>query len=407
MDIPIGSPKDMTSMREQPPPPPEIKKEKVPEKLKEVPKKKEKKPWTKKKKIIAIAIVVIILLPFIILGIVYHLPAEVKSIDIILSKSNPDDITLYLEVGIMVHTTTLSSARGDAKYTITYNEKEVGDGKILVDGNTGHTLIPYSNFVEENGNYIIEVRFSGVSASYEFQVKEVIETVGIRTYLTEDEKKFKVDLTFLDNRNAEIKIIHKGENETPEVKYLNWTPALTLNDVYANIKITNLDKNLQIENRRVNVSKKIMHTEFFDHKESGNYSVKVEIENKNVRTDSEFRNVVSKNSTLLNARPIAFLTAKDDKGNEVNDGDSVRRGADGKVTITFDGRNSKDDGKIVIYHWEIYEENPTKLIKTENTTEGTFSYTFDKDGKYAGVLIVKDNYNAWSNRPDIRFTVVF
>ena len=310
--------------------------------------------------------------------------------DIVISSihdvdSTGNGIDDSVRVGFHVLGKGLSEYEGDGRVDVIYGGSPVASVNVRSISGRGSATIPYSDFVMENGEYRFRVVFGGVTESRDYTVKSVAERLGVHVQLGRPYGETpRVDLTI------SARLTDRDEMGLGEL------PA----EIAISISVTNPNGEIiysmdEREHSRVHLS----YTTTFVYSEwvPGEHRIVVEVENLMCSEDSGLRVLRSDEGHILDAYPIAVLTASRTQVSRTDN------------TVTFDGSASFDDGRIVMYSWQVYDSNGDPInpeinpdayyVETEDDApdgafDGKWTHSFGTTytaGTYTVVLTVTDD----------------
>lgn len=297
---------------------------------------KKPSPWIKRMLVIAVVIILIIVAVF---GYVY-LRTDITDVRIDLTRDEPGHEDELL-VTVMVGSSGSASIAGDADLQITYDDEIVYTSKISInDAGTGRLFIPYTSFLEGNGNYYVKVKYRGTESPLtEYKEEHIIESLNITAEVGKVNGGGQLNMTvFLPTEPEDSRI------RVDEIKNLDDNDRIAYDESYESLSETTFVG------------------EFITYSDSGNYSFTVTVENSKVKSDSEFYEVTETTEIFLNILPEAYATYQ-----HVNDDLTT-------FTVQFDASASWNDGDITSYVWDFDDDGNID----DTTTVPTVTYTYAK-----------------------------
>lgn len=330
---------------------------------------KKPSPWAKR---ILIVVVVVILIIVAIFAFVFF-TTKVNNIDVQVIHTDP----VELEVNVLASATGMASIAGDADLEITYNDDVVYTTKVsLDDSGNGKTYIPYTDFVEGNGNYYVQAKYKGKdSPPTEYQVQYIVESINITANVARMYGSGQLNLTvlMLDEEGDMMADTPRGVEITID-------------------EIKNLDDNsiIPVSGTSEDVTQSYYREEFSTYNQAGNYSITVTVENTRINptSDSPYLSITETTVIFLNIRPIVevFYT-------HLSSGAST-------YTVEFDAGLSWNDGDITQYIWDFGDGN-TYSETDDNYPDGAFdgktTHTYSRFGTTVGANLPTGSYLATIN----------
>ena len=279
-----------------------------------------------KKKIIGILIAAVVVISVCTVGLWYSALSS-KKVEI-------ESIAVYTESGdegINIKVITIPKEQGfsgNAELKITHEYDIYQDSVKITDGE-GSVNILYNKFVTENGGYIVEATFKGVTGNTSYPVEWVVESIDVVAEPVPPEEETKISITVYPDRmplSANVAVT------IPEINVVNTSLAETAG----------------------------YYTGKFSYSNSGNYTVEATLTNNYVK---EGGNISSSPLTFfINQKPIA--NAGDDKEVHL----SVNK------TVHLDASSSySTDDSIVNYTW---------CFDTDNDGDGHNDTRYDIEVDY-------------------------
>jgi hypothetical protein len=305
--------------------------------------------------IVAIVIVAIVILAAV---IIFFIPDGGKITDIYvgLSESHSD----YLDVTVLVGSSSRASIAGDGDLEITYNDNVIYTSKISInDDGTGELNLPYNDFIEGNGDYFFQCKYKGKeSPPATYHVGYIVENLHT-----------DVDVgVVLDSGSLDITTFM----QTKEGTSVSSDPK---DAEYQVTEIRNMDdgSEIQVENTPVDIGGSFIQMEY-PYQQSGNYSISIRVENTRAKTTSEFYEVNMTREVFLNILPQARAVV------------STTEAMGATYNASFDTSSSWNDGEITLYIWDFNGDGNVDL----ETTEPIASYSGYIDGMdYDAILNVQ------------------
>ncbi len=323
---------------------------------------KKPSPWVKRILVIVVVIVLIIVALF---AFVYF-GTEVTRIHVNLDHDEPDD----LEVSVLVSSSGMASIAGDADLEVTYDDNVIYTSKVSIndDGNGQHT-IPYTSFVEENGNYYFQVKYKGKESPLaEYQEKSIVESLNITADVGRVQGNGQLNLTvfMLDKNGGMMGDTPKSARITfIEIKNIDTDDTITSNDPEQTVDASYFRK------------------EYSNYDQGGNYFISVTVENSRVKSDSDYRTITeTRDRMFLNILPIA------DAYYEVPNQTLFT------YDVEFHADDSWNDGLITLYKWDLNEDGDFNDVG-EQTTEPYTSSQYTKGYSPDVLLNIEGDIMIW------------
>ena len=261
-----------------------------------------------------------------------------------------------MRVSAPISSESATESSGEAKITISF------DGDVVytkddwqIKNNNPSITIPYSEFVVANGVYTIDVEFQGVSDTTTYdEVDFVIEDITIE-------------------KNPII--------VNPNINEITYQPEFTLIAIFQTEKRAPKDSEIRITEVKhddgihqvtsgigdwESVINQGQFQDTIEYDVSGNYTMKIEIRNNDVKSSAYYHEFEVNDTVLLNAAPIAVIAWEEEDG--VNDY-QVQQGD----WVDFDPSGSVDDGdNIKEYKWEFADWVTTEIYEDDRIVRHVF-----------------------------------
>jgi len=331
---------------------------------------KKPSPWAKR---ILIVVVVVILIIVAIFAFVFF-TTKVKNIDVQVIYSDPEE----LEVNILASATGMASIAGDADLEITYNDDVIYTTKVsLDDSGNGKTYIPYTDFVEGNGNYYIQAKYKGIeSPTAEYQVQYIVESINITADVARMYGSGQLNLTVLMlDENGDMMA------DTPRGVEITIDEIKNLDD----------DSIIPVSGSSEDVTQSYYREEFSTYTQAGNYSITVIVENTRINpvSDSPYLSITETTEIFLNIRPIVEAIYS-----------YVNNGGASSYTVEFDATLSWNDGDITQYIWDFGDGNTyseTASDYPDGVFDGKTTHAYSRFGTTIGANLPTGSYLATIN----------
>lgn len=322
---------------------------------------KKPSPWVKRILVVTVVIVLIIVAIF---AFIYF-GTDVTNVTVALE---PDPDYDKLNVSVLVGSSGMASVAGDADLEITYQDNVIYTSKVSInDDGTGKVQIPYNAFVEENGDYFIQVKYEGEeSFIVTYEERYVVEDLNITAEVGKVASggQMNVTVTMLDKsggmmtpRGAEITIDEIDLIDDPDL------PIVSEED----------PESVSGSNYRVQ----------FPYDQGGNYSIRVTVENSRVKPDSDYHTITeTRDRMFLNILPITIATYTTESGPLLT------------YTAYFDAGQSWNDGLITLYKWDLNEDGDFDDAG-EQTTGPTTSAEYTKGVNPDILLNIEGDIGVW------------
>jgi hypothetical protein len=319
------------------------------------PQKEKPRPWIA---LIAILIGIIVVFGLIFVFIIDP-GGERPRVFVDLDSSLPNN----LGVNVLVESGSVLSLSGSADLRITYQERVVFHSNVEIDNSgNGFVSIPYSSFVEGNGEYQFQAEYrDAVSPPLAYNVRYVVERLEIHP-----------DVAFVEGEGELVLNIYMLEGRSPS--FINPEDAfLTVNE------IRRIDDGSYITagDPTQTISESYFRNEY-PYNKSGNYLINVSLENSRVNPESgsPYFIIYETWGGFLNILPVALAQITDTypTPNSTN------------YTVEFDASASLNDGNITKYIWD-FDGNGTIDLET---TDPKVNFTgYNQSREYNALLNVE------------------
>lgn len=294
-------------------------------------------------KVGAIITVIFVIAAAIFLWLFFYGPGEISGINLALDTNNPHN----LGVTVLVSSRSPGPLGGQANLRITYQDRRVFSSEVIIDDDgNGAVSIPYTSFVEGNGDYTIIASYGGLeSAPVEHSIGYIVERLdfNVIVYIIDGDGQLDLNI-FMLYENGNTMIPRDARLTVNEIKLIDDHSYITPGESPQTI------------------SESYFSTEY-PYNKSGNYSVNVTLENTRINPDSDspyvtitaiwegFLNIIPRaNAVIVNISSIP---------NSSN------------YSVDFDASSSWNDGNITKYIWDF---NGNGTIDLETTVpNATFS----------------------------------
>lgn len=285
---------------------------------------------------------------------------EISNIIIDLDHSHPDN----LGVNVLVDSGSVLSLAGVANLRITYQDRVVFNSEVRIDDSgNGFLSIPYSGFIEGNGEYLVIVDYRDVeSPPFIYHVRHIVERldISVNVGLVDGNGRLLINVNLLEEDGSSMLDNPKGAQLTvSEIKLIDDGTYITTGDPPQNIS----------ENYYGNE---------YPYNKSGNYAINVSLENTRVNPDS--------NSPYLwiNETWEGFLNILPEAEAIITDTYPTPNSSN--YTVEFDASSSWNDGDITKYIWDFDGDGTIDLKITEPKVNFS-EYSQDQD--YNAILNVE------------------
>ena len=303
------------------------------------------------------------LVALILLGVmvyVWFVPGEATSVDIKLLQE-----TNGLKAVFTIDTSGPNSFSGDVTLkTVRDNQNVTYTARKHVEGNGGYFDLPYTKFVDENGQYSVRISAGSAAASVEYPVDFVVE-----------------DLTFLKGGRSE-----RGRyNLTVFISLIRYTSSGNTTvevppDEGLSVKLydetggyVDLSKESHLT-PTVSISYTVP--------KAGNYTMKAVYVNPWVKETSRYFIVKNSTDMYINAVPYA----------EAGPNQTVKYVPFVGAKVKVDASGSIDDGRIVEYWWDFgVNDDPEYTDDIVVSSSPTAEYTYTEIGTYIVTLRITDD----------------
>lgn len=305
-------------------------------------------------------IIVTIVISALIFVFVINRGLESPGVFIDLDVTHPDN----LGINVIIDSGTVLSLAGVAHLSITYEDREVFDSRVRIDDSgNGFLEVPYSSFVEGNGEYLVMAEYKDVESPLRiYNVGYVVERLDINS-----------NVDFVDGDGELVINIHmleegvSGSFIDPEYAYLTVNEIKRVDD---GSYITAGDTSQTISDSYYRIE--------YPYNRSGNYLINVSLENSRVNPESgsDYFIIYETWEGFLNILPEAHAQITDTyvTPNSTN------------YTVEFDASASLNDGNITKYIWDF---NGNGTIDLE-TTEPKVNFTgYNQSNEYNALLNVE------------------
>ncbi len=234
--------------------------------------------------------------------------------------------------------------------------------------------VPYSQFLQGNGDYRISVGTGDVSSQAPLLISNLVTSLDVdwSTFMpdpTRPEYYVMVDITYM-----------AGSQSPRNTRY----PS----QFFFDGRVIGPDEVVSVDPSNTglySIQKAI------EHVRRGNYSLVATLTNLDCAEGSQGRNVEAVNNVLFNFDAPPFANAGDDQIVDL---------VDGSAMVTLDASGSWDDGGIVEYIWDF--DDGTSDVQSKALVR----HTYAQPGNYTVSLSVKDDRGQSSVQDAIVSTVV-
>jgi hypothetical protein len=296
-------------------------------------------PRKKTKLYLELVAVIIVSLIIFALIFIFVLNPGTETIDPLISLDFIDEDSVG--VNIIAGSGNILSVAGTANLQIFYEDEEVFSSNVRInDDGSGFISVPYTSFIEGNGEYLFIANYRDRQGPPRvYNVEFIVEKLDIGALVE-----------YIDGEGImTVNIFTVGEGFRGY--FINPENAiLTVNEIKRvedNSFITSGDPPEIISQNYVQYE--------YPYNKSGNYVIKVSLENTRVNPDSPYRNITETREYFLNIIPQAkaVITNIYPSPNSTN------------YTVEFDASSSWNDGYITKYIWDLDGNGTIDLETTE------------------------------------------